>query len=24
VIGFVKGEWFDAIGFRNGDRTHTL
>ena len=24
VIGFVKGDWFDAIGFRNGDRTHTL
>lgn len=24
VIGFVKGEWFDAIGFREGDRTHTL
>jgi len=24
VIGFVKGEWFDAIGFEQGDRTHTL
>ncbi|MGC4062814.1 MAG: SAM-dependent methyltransferase [Aquabacterium sp.] len=24
VIGFVKGPWFDAIGFANGDRTHTL
>jgi SAM-dependent MidA family methyltransferase len=24
VIGFVKGEWFDALGFRQGDRTHTL
>lgn len=24
VIGFVKGEWFDAIGFSAGDRTHTL
>lgn len=24
VIGFVKGEWFDALGFREGDRTHTL
>ncbi|WP_414638794.1 class I SAM-dependent methyltransferase [Aquabacterium sp.] len=24
VIGFVKGPWFDAIGFVHGDRTHTL
>ncbi|RRS03306.1 class I SAM-dependent methyltransferase [Aquabacterium soli] len=24
VIGFVKGEWFDALGFSQGDRTHTL
>lgn len=24
VIGFVKGPWFDAIGFQHGDRTHTL
>ncbi len=24
VIGFVKGPWFDAIGFEHGDRTHTL
>ncbi len=24
VIGFVKGDWFDAIGFSHGDRTHTL
>jgi len=24
VIGFVKGPWFDAIGFSQGDRTHTL
>jgi SAM-dependent MidA family methyltransferase len=24
VIGFVKGPWFDAIGFTHGDRTHTL
>jgi SAM-dependent MidA family methyltransferase len=24
VIGFVKGPWFDAIGFAQGDRTHTL
>jgi SAM-dependent MidA family methyltransferase len=24
VIGFVKGPWFDAIGFSHGDRTHTL
>ncbi|HEX5372433.1 MAG TPA: SAM-dependent methyltransferase [Aquabacterium sp.] len=24
VIGFVKGPWFDALGFRQGDRTHTL
>ncbi len=24
VIGFVKGPWFDAIGFQQGDRTHTL
>ena len=24
VIGFVKGAWFDAIGFSQGDRTHTL
>ncbi|WP_290642745.1 SAM-dependent methyltransferase [Aquabacterium sp.] len=24
VIGFVKGTWFDAIGFSHGDRTHTL
>lgn len=24
VIGFVKGPEFDAIGFRSGDRSHTL
>jgi SAM-dependent MidA family methyltransferase len=24
VIGFVKGPWFDAIGFEHGDRTHML
>ncbi|RZL04029.1 MAG: class I SAM-dependent methyltransferase [Rubrivivax sp.] len=24
VIGFVKGPWFEAIGFSQGDRTHTL
>ncbi|WP_290676237.1 SAM-dependent methyltransferase [Aquabacterium sp.] len=24
VIGFVKGPWFDALGFSHGDRTHTL
>ena len=24
VIGFVKGPWFEAIGFAHGDRTHTL
>ena len=24
VIGFVKGPWFEAIGFTHGDRTHTL
>jgi SAM-dependent MidA family methyltransferase len=24
VIGFAKGEWFDAQGFTRGDRTHTL
>ena len=24
VIGFVKGPWFDAVGFCAGDRTHTL
>jgi SAM-dependent MidA family methyltransferase len=24
VIGFVKGPWFEAIGFTQGDRTHTL
>lgn len=24
VIGFVKGPWFEAIGFAQGDRTHTL
>ncbi|MDE2401958.1 MAG: SAM-dependent methyltransferase [Burkholderiales bacterium] len=24
VIGFVKGDWFDAMGFSQGDRTHTL
>ncbi len=24
VIGFVKGPWFDAMGFAEGDRTHTL
>lgn len=24
VIGFVKGPWFDALGFEHGDRTHTL
>ncbi len=24
VIGFAAGEWFDALGFSQGDRTHTL
>jgi SAM-dependent MidA family methyltransferase len=24
VIGFVKGPWFEAMGFVHGDRTHTL
>jgi hypothetical protein len=24
VIGFTTGEWFDALGFAEGDRTHTL
>ncbi|MFY9478657.1 MAG: SAM-dependent methyltransferase [Aquabacterium sp.] len=24
VIGFVKGDWFDALGFGQGDRTHML
>ncbi|WP_290663951.1 SAM-dependent methyltransferase [Aquabacterium sp.] len=24
VIGFVKGEWFEAMGFSQGDRTHML
>ncbi len=24
VIGFVKGPWFEALGFAHGDRTHTL
>lgn len=24
VIGFVKGPWFEAMGFAHGDRTHTL
>ena len=24
VIGFYRGEFWDAIGFREGDRTHTL
>jgi len=24
VLGFVKGPWFDALGFAHGDRTHTL
>ena len=24
VIGFVKGPWFDALGFSQGDRSHTL
>lgn len=24
VIGFVKGQWFEAIGFTHGDRTHML
>lgn len=24
VIGFVKGPWFEAIGFAHGDRTHML
>lgn len=24
VIGFVKGPWFDAVGFTEGDRSHTL
>jgi len=24
VIGFYRGEFWDAVGFREGDRTHTL
>jgi SAM-dependent MidA family methyltransferase len=24
VLGFVKGPWFDATGFSEGDRSHTL
>ena len=24
VIGFHRGEFWDALGFRDGDRTHTL
>ncbi len=24
VIGFHRGEFWDAVGFREGDRTHTL
>ncbi len=24
VIAFHRGEFWDAIGFREGDRTHTL
>ena len=24
VVGFVKGPWFDAIGFSQGDRSHAL
>lgn len=24
VIGFVKGPWFDAMGFAHGDRSHSL
>lgn len=24
VIGFVKGPWFEAMGFAHGDRSHTL
>jgi SAM-dependent MidA family methyltransferase len=24
VIGFVRGPWFDAVGFAQGDRSHTL
>jgi SAM-dependent MidA family methyltransferase len=24
VIGFYRGEFWDALGFREGDRTHTL
>lgn len=24
VIGFVKGPWFDALGFADGDRSHRL
>lgn len=24
VLGFVKGDWFDAKGFEAGDRSHTL
>lgn len=24
VIGFVKGEWFEALGFTHGDRCHML
>lgn len=24
VVGFVKGDWFDALGFSRGDRTHLL
>jgi SAM-dependent MidA family methyltransferase len=24
VVGFVKGPWFEAIGFADGDRSHRL
>ena len=24
VIGFQRGAFWDAVGFRTGDRTHTL
>jgi hypothetical protein len=24
VIGFVRGPWFDALGFAVGDRSHRL
>ncbi|HWP10514.1 MAG TPA: class I SAM-dependent methyltransferase, partial [Ramlibacter sp.] len=24
VIGFHRGDFWDAVGFREGDRTHTL